>query len=137
ALASPEPEPRRGEPRRGRLFSWLGTHVTGRMRTGRDTATLVGQALALAPALLSGRAQTRWRDFVELVRETGAASLPVVTVVNLLIGAVLGFIGAMQLATFGAGMYLADLVGIASAREMSAIMTAFIMAGRIGATFAA
>ena len=41
------------------------------------------------------------------------------------------------MATFGAGLYLADLVGIAVAREMAAIMTAFIMAGRIGATFAA
>nr|WP_247739838.1 ABC transporter permease [Endozoicomonas sp. G2_2] len=72
-----------------------------------------------------------------LLRETGASSLPVVTVVNLLIGAVLGFVGAVQLAAFGAGLYLADLVGIAVAREMAAIMTAFIMAGRIGATFAA
>lgn len=122
---------------RRHVVAQLGVRVERRLHMARDAATLVGQALARTPALVSGRAQTRWRDFIELVRETGAASLPVVTVVNLLIGAVLGFIGAVQLATFGAGMYLADLVGIASAREMAAIMTAFIMAGRIGATFAA
>ncbi|WP_423823232.1 ABC transporter permease [Salinisphaera sp. SPP-AMP-43] len=137
ALASPRPERSGAGSGRLGLLSRLGLRMHRRLQTGRDTAALVGEALALTPALVSGRAQTRWRDFIELVRETGAASLPVVTVVNLLIGAVLGFIGAVQLETFGAGMYLADLVGIASAREMAAIMTAFIMAGRIGATFAA
>lgn len=137
ALASPEPESHSHKRRRTLPLTWLGARTFQRLKTGRDAANLVGQALALTPALVSGRAQTRWQDFVDLVAETGAASLPVVTVVNILIGAVLGFIGAVQLATFGAGMYLADLVGLAAAREMTAIMTAFIMAGRIGATFAA
>lgn len=137
ALSSEPNQPKPSStPRIGKL-AWLGWRFNRRLTVARDTANLVGHALALTPALVSGRAQTRWRDFVELIRETGAASLPVVTVVNILIGAVLGFIGAVQLQTFGAGMYLADLVGIASAREMAAIMTAFIMAGRVGATFAA
>lgn len=135
-LAGPAPaQPK--PPRRPNRLARLGMRFRRRWGTAADTANLVGEALALTPKLVSGRAQTRWRDFVDLIRETGAASLPVVTVVNLLIGAVLGFIGAVQLQTFGAGMYLADLVGVASAREMAAIMTAFIMAGRIGATFAA
>ncbi|AWN14572.1 ABC transporter permease [Salinisphaera sp. LB1] len=137
ALASEPPPKTPGGHGRPHPLARLGARFQRRLEIGRDTAALVGQALARTPALATGRAQTRWRDFIELVQETGAASLPVVTVVNLLIGAVLGFIGAVQLATFGAGMYLADLVGIASAREMAAIMTAFIMAGRIGATFAA
>lgn len=135
-LASPRPErPKPG--RRPNHLARLGMAFRQRWGTAADTAGLVGEALALTPKLVSGRAQTRWRDFLDLLREAGASSLPVVTVVNLLIGAVLGFIGAVQLQTFGAGLYLADLVGIASAREMAAIMTAFIMAGRIGATFAA
>lgn len=137
ALASPPPEEAETAAGRPGFLTRLGVRFQQRVGVSQDAAALVGQALARTPALVSGRAQTRWRDFVDLTRETGAASLPVVTVVNVLIGAVLGFIGAVQLATFGAGMYLADLVGIASAREMAAIMTAFIMAGRIGATFAA
>lgn len=135
-LARRAPE-RPAKPRKPNALARLGMRFRGRWSTAADAASLVGEALVLTPKLVSGRAQTRWRDFVELIHETGAASLPVVTVVNLLIGAVLGFIGAVQLQTFGAGMYLADLVGLASAREMAAIMTAFIMAGRIGATFAA
>ena len=65
------------------------------------------------------------------------ARCPIVTVVNLLVGAILAFVGAVQLVKFGAGIYVADLVGIAVAREMAAIITAVVMAGRTGAAFAA
>ena len=124
----------------GRCAHWLtrlGEAGRHRMDAFARAAEMVGNAFVATPRLGVGKAQARWVDFMALLRETGASSLPVVTIVNLLIGAVLGFVGAVQLATFGAGLYLADLVGIAVAREMAAIMTAFIMAGRIGATFAA
>ena len=132
------PAPQTASVGRGpRWITRLGARGRGQFDAVLLVARLVGNAAAATPRLALGRAQARWPDFVALVRETGAASLPVVTVVNLLIGAVLGFVGAVQLNAFGAGLYLADLVGIAVAREMAAIMTAFIMAGRVGATFAA
>ncbi|MBS63254.1 MAG: hypothetical protein CMN27_09935 [Salinisphaera sp.] len=135
-LARPA-QPEEGRRDRAHWLNRLGKRGGRRVASVADTAELIGNAFAATPKLAVGKAQARWVDFMALIRETGAASLPVVTVVNLLIGAVLGFVGAVQLATFGAGLYLADLVGIAVAREMAAIMTAFIMAGRIGATFAA
>lgn len=136
ALARP-PERETIEQRRAHWLNRLGERGRNRVASVERTAELIGNTFAATPRLAVGKAQARWVDFMALIRETGASSLPVVTVVNLLIGAVLGFVGAVQLATFGAGLYLADLVGIAVAREMAAIMTAFIMAGRIGATFAA
>lgn len=137
ALAVTAPSRPATDNRQANRVAQLGWHAWVRWASVMEVIGLVGQAAASTPRLLTGRVQMRWRDFVDLIRETGAASLPVVTVVNLLIGAVLGFMGAVQLQTFGAGMYLADLVGISVAREMAAIMTAFVMAGRIGATFAA
>lgn len=137
ALARPgSAPPARVRPRPNRLAA-VALAASSRLHQVTAAIALVGQAAAMTPRALTGRAQVRWGDFVDLVRESGAASLPVVTVVNLLIGAVLGFVGAIQLQYFGAGMYLADLVGIAVAREMAAIMTAFVIAGRVGATFAA
>ena len=50
---------------------------------------------------------------------------------------ILAFVGAVQLKQFGAQIYVADLVGIAMVREMGAMMTGIIMAGRTGAAFAA
>jgi phospholipid/cholesterol/gamma-HCH transport system permease protein len=56
---------------------------------------------------------------------------------SFLVGLILAFVGAIQLEQFGAQIYVADLVGIAMAREMGALMSAIIMSGRTGAAFAA
>ena len=55
----------------------------------------------------------------------------------MLVGLILAFVGAVQLKMFGAQIFVANLVGIATVREMGAIMTAIIMAGRTGAAYAA
>ena len=55
----------------------------------------------------------------------------------MLIGLILAFVGAVQLEMFGAQIYVANLVGLGMAREMGAMMTGIIMAGRTGAAFAA
>jgi phospholipid/cholesterol/gamma-HCH transport system permease protein len=52
-------------------------------------------------------------------------------------GAILAFVGAVELKRFGAGIYVADLVGIASVRELTPILTGIVLAGRTGASFAA
>ena len=72
-----------------------------------------------------------------LMQECGAQALPIVSLICFLVGAILAFIGAVQLAMFGAQIYVANLVGMAMTLEMGAMMTAIIMAGRTGAAFAA
>lgn len=79
----------------------------------------------------------RASDLTRAIADSGARAVAIVTVVNLLVGAILAFVGAVQLVKFGAGIFVADLVGIAVAREMAAIITAVVMAGRTGAAFAA
>ena len=71
------------------------------------------------------------------IQECGVQALPIVSLISFLIGLILAFVGAVQLQRFGAGIYVADLVGIGMAREMGAMMTAIILAGRTGAAFAA
>jgi phospholipid/cholesterol/gamma-HCH transport system permease protein len=60
-----------------------------------------------------------------------------VTLISFLVGVIVAFMGAVQLQKFGAAIYVADLVGIGVAREMGAMMTGIIMAGRTGAAYAA
>jgi phospholipid/cholesterol/gamma-HCH transport system permease protein len=86
---------------------------------------------------LRGRLATRLEDIIGLMRENGAGALGIVAIVNGLVGAILAFIGAIQLERFGATSLTADLVGIAVIREMAPVMTAIIMAGRTGGAFAA
>jgi len=60
-----------------------------------------------------------------------------VALVNVLVGGILAFVGAIELRRFGADIYIANLVGIAQVREMAAVMTAIVMAGRTGGAYAA
>jgi phospholipid/cholesterol/gamma-HCH transport system permease protein len=87
--------------------------------------------------LLRMKVRFRAVDLMLLIQQSGAQALPIVTLISFLVGVILAFVGAVQLKQFGAQIYVADLVGIAMVREMGAMMTGIIMAGRTGAAFAA
>jgi phospholipid/cholesterol/gamma-HCH transport system permease protein len=99
--------------------------------------TFLGENLAALGNLLRGRAQFRWVDAFLVVEQCGPQALGIVAMINFLVGLILAFVGAVQLLKFGASIYVADLVGIASVREMGCIMTGIILCGRTGAAFAA
>ncbi len=87
--------------------------------------------------LATGRAVFRRSDVLEQMRICGFEALPIVSLISLLVGVILAYIGAIQLKTFGAVIYISSLVGIAMVRVLGAVMTGVIMAGRTGASFAA
>ena len=118
-------------------MSWIGGQTIGLLtETGILTALLVATAQGGARAL-TGRARMRGVDLLANIRDAGPSALLIVSTVNFLIGAILAFVGAVQLRKFAADIYVADLVGLAVVREMAAVMTAIIMAGRTGGAYAA
>ena len=99
--------------------------------------TFLGQNLIALVNLLRGRAQFRWSDAFLVMGQTGPQALGIIAMINFLVGLILAFVGALELERFGASIYVADLVGIATVREMGCIMTGIILCGRTGAAFAA
>jgi phospholipid/cholesterol/gamma-HCH transport system permease protein len=102
-----------------------------------DALDFFGQAVIAFARLPQGKGRFRRADFALVLQECGAQALPIVSLISFLVGLILAFVGAVQLRQFGAQIYVADLVGIAMAREMGAMMTGIVMAGRTGAAFAA
>jgi phospholipid/cholesterol/gamma-HCH transport system permease protein len=102
-----------------------------------EVTTLVGDTLLSGGRAMHGRARMRGIDLLTCIYEAGPAALPIVTIVNVLIGGILAFVGAVQLRRFGADIFVADLIGVAMVREMVALMTAIIMSGRTGGAYAA
>lgn len=78
-----------------------------------------------------------WKEVAPLMEKTGADAVPIVVLINFLVGFVMAFQSAKQLKMFGANIYVADLVGISLTRELAPLMTAIIVCGRSGAAFAA
>lgn len=97
----------------------------------------MGESVVALLKLARGRAQFRWPDMFQAMQECGPQALGIVALINFLIGLILAFVGATELANFGAAIYTADLVAVAATREMGCIMTGIILCGRTGAAFAA
>jgi phospholipid/cholesterol/gamma-HCH transport system permease protein len=115
----------------------LGTRLIAQWCELVHTTELVGGQLLQTGAALLGRARMRRVDFIACLYDAGIAALPMVALVNVLVGAILAFVGAIELRRFGADIYIANLVGLAQVREMAAVMTAIVMSGRTGGAYAA
>jgi len=102
-----------------------------------DILAFIGEAFLALCRLFAGRAQFQKSDLLGFIRDCGPQALPIVTLISLLVGLILAFVGAIQLLMFGAQIYVANLVAVAMVRVMGAVMAAVIMSGRTGAAFAA
>ncbi len=103
----------------------------------KRAVTFLGESLIALLRLLGGRARYLGSDLFLFMQECGAQALPIVTVIALLTGMIFAFVGAVQLRQFGADIYDANLVAVGMSREMAAVMTGIVLAGRTGAAFAA
>jgi len=119
------------------VLTRIGRAAIAAAETGTAVAGLVGQTVLRGGAAMTGGIRTRAGDVLQLMREAGAGALGIVLIVNGLVGGILAFVGAVQLRQFGAEIFVADLVGIAMVREMAAVMTGIVLAGRTGGSYAA
>jgi phospholipid/cholesterol/gamma-HCH transport system permease protein len=99
--------------------------------------SFLGEVVLALGRQLSGRGRMRAGDFWLALQQCGPGALPIVALIATLVGLILAFVGAAQLEAFGAQLYIANMVAIGMTREMGALMTAVIMAGRTGAAYAA
>jgi phospholipid/cholesterol/gamma-HCH transport system permease protein len=119
------------------LLSQVGETTLALLRGAPAMVAFVGEAVLALGRFVIGRARYRRVDLFLTIQEVGPQALPIVSLISFLVGLILAYMGAVQLARFGAQIYIADLVGIGIVREIGPLMTAVIMAGRSGAAFAA
>ncbi len=119
------------------ILHYLGLRVLNIQQNFRALTEFIGAIVLSFFDLLRGKARFRWTDLWRHIQDAGPQALSIVSLISLLVGLILAFVGAVQLAMFGAEIYIADLVGLGTVREMGALMTAVIMTGRTGASYAA
>ncbi len=115
----------------------VGSNALLAIKDTTDVFKFLGSASLAFMNMMRGHAVYRSSDTRLVMQQTGAEALPIVSLLNFLVGAILGYIGALQLEKFGAEVFIGDMVGVAMTREITAIITGIIMAGRTGAAFAA
>lgn len=137
AAAVPERKGARRQAVRESFLSRVGSEALDFYQSGLDMLDFIGEACIAFVRLLRGKSRFPWADFLLILQECGAQALPIVSLISMLVGLILAFVGAIQLKMFGAQIYVASLVGVAMIRVMGAVMAGIIMAGRTGASFAA
>jgi len=103
----------------------------------RESLAFTGEVSIALARLVTGKSNTRFQDFRHFAYQAGPDALGIISLTSVLVGMILAYLGAVQLEQFGAGVYVANLVSIGVLREMGALMTAVVMAGRTGAAYAA
>ena len=97
----------------------------------------LGLTLVTLVALLPRPQRWRFTALIAQMHQTGLNAVPIVVLLNFLVGAVVAFLGATVLSDFGAAIYTVDLVGYAFMREMGALLAAILLAGRTASAFTA
>lgn len=127
----------------GRSNLLVGTlEEIGRIGAGfvRDTVESIGFTGELTVALLQAvrrPGRVRWKDAFKVAESAGVDALPIVALIGFLMGLILAFQSAIPMQRFGVEIYVADLIAITMLRELGALVTAIILAGRSGSAFAA
>jgi phospholipid/cholesterol/gamma-HCH transport system permease protein len=115
----------------------VGDRASVRAGSAVDLLSFIGENSRAFLRLLVGKSAVKRSEFLQIIQESTSDAFPIVSLISLLVGLILAYVGSIQLRLFGAQIYVADLVGIGMVRAMGAIMTGIIMAGRTGASFAA
>lgn len=133
---TPNPNANRKK-KRENFITRLGNSTLDCYRGAIGMLAFLGEIVLSLKRFVLGKAQYRKSDFFLVVQEVGPQAFGIVSLISFLVGLILAYMGAIQLSQFGAQIFVADLVAIGMVREIGALMTGIIIAGRTGAAFAA
>ncbi len=124
-------------PRQPNLFVRLGEATLTSLNHIRYMVSFLGSVAICCWHVLLNPRMLRWGDVLTLMQKTGVDALPIVGLISFLLGLIMAFVSSLQLAQFGAEIYVASLVALSMVSELGPIMTAIVVAGRSGSAFAA
>jgi phospholipid/cholesterol/gamma-HCH transport system permease protein len=128
---------RRKERKPPRVLDQIGRATIAFFREIQLVLGFLGTSVLAAVGLLKEPRTANWKEVLPIMERAGVDAVPIVVLINFLVGFVMAFQGAVQLKQFGANIFVADLVGLSVTRELGPLMTAIIVCGRSGAAFAA
>jgi phospholipid/cholesterol/gamma-HCH transport system permease protein len=118
-------------------FEQIGDATVHVFHEAKLALAFIGDLAVELPGVLRAPKTGNLREVPSIMERTGADALPIVLLINFLVGLVMAFQASVQLKRFGANILVADLIGISMTRELGPLMTAIVVSGRSGAAFAA
>lgn len=121
-------------------WEWVVTVGSLSLRLWRhlvDFTGLIGQLILDALRLVRHPGEGPWRETSANLYKSGVRAMPVTALVGFLIGIVLSYLSALQLKTFGADIFIVNILGMGIIRELGPVLVAVLVAGRSGSAMTA
>ena len=121
-------------------WEWVVTVGSLSLRLWRhlvDFTGLIGQLVLDALRLARHPGEGPWRETSANLYKSGVRAMPVTALVGFLIGIVLSYLSALQLKTFGADIFIVNILGMGIIRELGPVLVAVLVAGRSGSAMTA
>ena len=119
------------------VIEQIGRATARQLAYVRQMASFLSKSGAALGQALTGRVKVRWGEAIDVATEAGANAVPIVMLIGFLMGVIIAFEIGLVARQFGAVIFVVNGVGVAMLRELGALMTAIVFAGRTGAAFAA
>lgn len=103
----------------------------------KGMVALFGQLLLDTAYLCRHPKDIPWKEFTANVYKAGAQALAVTALVGFLIGVTISYLSALQLKSFGADLFIVNILGISIIRELGPVLVAVLVAGRSGSAMTA
>lgn len=115
----------------------LGMRGVGFVEESRDVLNVLGGASVHLARWIAWAPRFRFKTFVNHLDRTCLQAVPIIALMSLLIGGIIAQQGAFYFRRFGADLYVVDMVGVLTLREIGVLLTAVMVAGRSGSAFTA
>lgn len=115
----------------------LGRKLSGFFGHLVDWTALLGQLVLDLGHLARRPRDIPWREISATIYETGVRALGITALVGFLIGVVVSYLSALQLQTFGASIYIVNVLGLSIIRELGPMLATVLVAGRSGSAMTA
>jgi phospholipid/cholesterol/gamma-HCH transport system permease protein len=114
----------------GRAVAEIGTSFI-------QLAQMLGALTVAALVTVAHPSRMRWTSMVHHLERVGWRAVPIVMLSTFLIGAILAQQGIFHFRTFGAEVYVVDMVGLLVLREVGVLIVCVLVAGRSGSAYTA
>jgi len=125
------------KPRKVGFFEELGEKTVTILKDIKGFITFLGQLFSVMYHTLLSPGSIRFKEMVYHIHHSGFNALMIIGLTSFLVGMVIAYQGSVQLAKFGADMFIVDTVGISIVRELGPMITAIVIAGRSGSAYTA
>jgi phospholipid/cholesterol/gamma-HCH transport system permease protein len=115
----------------------IGKATLGILSNAYDTLVFIGEVITRLAPLLLRPWRLRWPEIINEIQAAGSRSVPIIALLSFLIGVVIAYQSGVTMEQYGATIFLADMIGIVTLREMAPLITAIVVAGRTGSSYAA